>query len=116
MALDVPPVQELGVFAAGEIPPAITHQYLDRNNAAIDITGFEVDAFITSRPAQVNLGEGAAALFDAANGIVKYTWAAEDMAAVGSYRLQIWVWDDPMTQRYASDIFAFEVYEGVGPE
>lgn len=110
-----PTVQDIGKYAAGEIPPAVQHQYLDTAGDPLDISGFTATAFIESSPTNTGLGDGSISIVDAPNGIVQYVWDEDDMANPGGYRLQLWVENGAGTQRYASDIFSYQVYDGVGP-
>jgi len=109
------PVEYIGNFAAGEIPVPLLHTFKDSEGAVIDISGLSVTISITSRPVAGSLGTGAMVITDAPNGVVEYTWTINDMASAGDYRLNIWVFDGAPTQRYASDLFTYSVYTGVGP-
>lgn len=110
------PIQQLGTFAAGEIPPPVTHQFIDRAGDPIPLTGFTASAFILSTPTgEIVEAGGTVEIIDFVEALVQYTWVSADMDTSASYRLQIWVQNAGVTQRYASDMFAFEVYDGIGP-
>lgn len=109
------PVQYLGTFATSEIPPPIVHQFVDSFGEPVPLTGFSTTAYIESVPENTAAGTGSIMIVDEAEGIVQYTWGVDDMSDPGSYRLQMWATNAGPTRNHASDIFSYEVYDGVGP-
>ena len=57
-------------------------------------------------------GRAIAFATDGSDGVVEYTWTATDMAEPASYTAQLWVSNG--TNRYASDLIIFTVYDGPG--
>ncbi len=49
---------------------------------------------------------------DAPGGVAVYVWVRDDMLNVGEYKAQAWVEDG--TKYYASDLYAYSVYDGPG--
>jgi hypothetical protein len=106
---------DLGAFAAGEIPPRLTHTYYDFTGVIVDISTFATRAMnIEAVPAVTGpLGTGTVDFVtDGTDGAVEYIWTTTDMAEPGSYSAQIWVSNG--TNRYASDLILFTVYDGPG--
>lgn len=105
----------IGFFAAGEIPPPVSHTFTDFDGAAVDISSFSTRQMnIEAIPAVTGpLGTNAVTFVtDGTDGKVTYAWSATDMAEPGSYSAQIWVSNG--TNRYASDLIIFVVYDGPG--
>lgn len=102
----------LGVFAAGELPFPVAHQFLV-SDEPIDLTAFTAFVNIEGPDETVTLGQGTVSIDDAANGLVSYTWTEEDFRGVGKYRMLIWV--ESVANRFASDLIVYEVYDGPGP-
>ena len=109
--------EELGTFAAGEVPPVLQVTFVDNttDQNPINLTGFdphiEIEAFPDVDDA---LGQGTINITDATNGIVQYQWHEDDMQGVADYTVLVWV-DDGGTQRYASDELKYTVFDGPGP-
>lgn len=110
-----PTVQDLGAFAAGEVPPALVITFVDFDGNPVSLAGFsdvqmniqeELDA--NSQP----LGTGSIEITDAPNGEVTYAWVRADMIDPGDYTAQAWVDND--TNFYASDLYKYTVYDGPG--
>lgn len=101
----------LGVFAAGEIPYPFLHTFKDSADVAIDLTSFSPS--VTAEGPDVGpYGQGTVQVTDAAAGEVTYTWVAGDFQDFGKYELLLWVYDG--TNRFASDLITWEVYDGPG--
>lgn len=102
--------QDLGTFAAGEVPFPLSHTYKDSAGVVIDITGWtvwvEFEGDITAA------GSGVAAIEDGPNGEVSYTWVYDDMAVEGKESFVIWVKDG--VNQLASDLFKYTVYDAPG--
>lgn len=106
---------DLGDFAAGEIPPPIEHTFLDFDGVVVDLTGFSTLAMNVEAIPEVTgpVGDGSIDMdVDPATGKVSYTWSATDMAEPSGYTGQMWVSNG--TNRYASDLFKYKVYDGPG--
>jgi len=112
-----PTKNNLGVFAAGEIPYPFVHTFNTKdasgNKVPIDLTGFTASITFEGPDETKTYGTGTLAITDAANGEVTYTWAAGDFQDVGNYRFLIWVQNG--TNRFASDLNVYHVYDGPGP-
>lgn len=105
--------QDLGVFAAGEVPFPLLHTYKDANGVEIDITGWTPTVqFEVTEGSITGVGTGAVAIEDGPNGQVSYTWVHADMAEACKVSLIIWVEDG--TNQLASDKFKYAVYDGPG--
>lgn len=105
---------DLGAFAEGEIPPPLAHQYLDFDGNPVNLTGFATLQMNIEAvpPVTATLGTGTITVTDAANGIVQYTWVGDDMAEASGYTAQMWVSNG--TNKYASDLVTYTVYDGPG--
>ena len=106
---------DLGAFAAGEIPPRLSHTFTDYEQVVINLSTFTTLAMnIEALPAVTGpLGTGVIQFAaGGTDGVVEYFWTATDMAEPGSYQAQMWVSDG--TNRYASDLIIFTVYDGPG--
>lgn len=104
----------LGAYAAGEIPPPLSHQYLGNDRLPLPITGWIVLGFFVEGDAPCGLGD--LQITDGPNGIITYTWDPDDMQTPGNYRGLMWVQNDPdPTVRLASDLFLWTVVDGPGP-
>ena len=112
-----PKKNNLGVFAAGEIPFPFVHTFkttdTSGNKVPIDLTGWTASITFAGPDENGTYGTGTLAITDAANGEVTYTWAAGDFVDVGKYQFLVWVTDT--TNRFASDLNVYEVYDGPGP-
>jgi hypothetical protein len=102
----------LGVFAAGELPFPVAHQFLS-NEAAVNLTGYTAFVNIEGPDGDAVLGQGLVVVSDLLEGIVTYTWVEDDFQSVGKYRMLIWVDND--VNRFASDLIVYETYDGPGP-
>ncbi len=102
----------IGVFAAGEIPFPFAHTFNDFQGNPIDLTGFTPTVEAEGPDENGTYGAGSVSVTDAVNGVVTYTWVAGDFVDVGRYELLIWV--DDGTNRLASDLVKWEVYDGPG--
>ena len=107
-----PKKHNLGVFAAGEIPFPLQHTYKDAQSVAIDMTGWSVSTTAEGPDESGSYGSGAVVFTNEAGGEVEYTWVAADFQDVGKYNMLIWAEDG--TNRLASDLFVWEVYDGPG--
>lgn len=105
----------IGAFAQGEIPVPITHTFFDFNEEPIDISAFATRAMrIEGVPDPgVSLGTNPVDfLTDGTDGKIVYQWTDEDMAHVGDFEAQMWVYDGIL--RFASDLILYSVYDGPG--
>ena len=107
-----PKKHNLGVFAAGEVPFPLEHTYKDANGTAIDMTGWSVSVTAEGPEDTGSYGAGTVVFTDEAGGVAEYTWAATDFIDVGKYTMLLWAEDG--TNRLASDLFVWEVYDGPG--
>lgn len=111
-----PRKNNLGVFAAGEIPFSFVHYFTTKdssgNKVPIDLTGWTASITFSGPVETSTYGTGTLTITDAANGEVTYAWAAADFLDVGRYEFLIWVTDG--TNRLASDLNVYEVYDGPG--
>lgn len=108
-----PVVIFVGVFAAGELPFPFAHTFNDFDGNPIDLTGFTPSVEIEGPEEAGNYGTGGVTVIDPVNGVVRYTWVADDFQDVGKYQMLIWV--DDGQNRLASDLIKYEVYNGPGP-
>lgn len=98
-------------YVVGEIPLSITYTFTDASGNAVDLSAYEsawfswIERFGTGRQA-------AAAVTNAAQGVVAYTWSEGDIDGPGNYRAQFWVEDDH-TNRLASADIRFTVETSV---
>lgn len=107
-----PVVIFLGVFAAGEIPFKFIHTFNDFVGQPIDLTGWTPTVEITG-PGNLTYGAGTIALDGTpTTGKVHYTWHENDFQDIGKYEMLLWVTDG--TNRLASDLVKYEVYDGPG--
>lgn len=100
-------------FTVGEKPDPLEYQFLDANGSAMPITGYT--AKFSTREAfalapLINIAT--AAITDAANGKVTYTWTGAEFVAAGHFRAELWVGNG--TQRYASVIIEYDVRSPIG--
>lgn len=102
----------LGVFAAGEWPYAVAHQFTS-NDVPVDLSPFTAFVNIEGPDETVAVGQGTVAIDDPLNGLVSYTWVEDDFKGVGKYKMLIWV--ESSSNRFASDLIVYEVYDGPGP-
>ena len=109
-----PTKHDLGAFAAGEIPPPLEVTFADFDGNAVPLAGFTTLATnIEAIPTvTTTLGTGTTVVTDAPNGEVTYTWVEDDMLEPSDYTAQIWVSNG--TNRYASDLYVYTVYDGPG--
>jgi hypothetical protein len=107
---------DLGVFMAGEIPFPIDHIYKRRDKTIIDISGWTLVGFSIEGPdGSANLGSGTFTFTgDGSDGSVTYNWIEDDLQTFGKYEGTMWIQNLPSaaTRRLASDLFAWEVYDG----
>ena len=111
----VPVKIDLGAFAAGEIPPVLSHTFTDFNGAVVDLSSFSTLAMNIESIPQVTgpLGTGTIDFeTDGSDGVVLYIWTANDMAEDSSYTAQMWV--SSGLNAYASDLILYTVYDGPG--
>jgi hypothetical protein len=109
--------EELGEFAAGEVPPVLTVNFVDNSvdKNPVPLAGFSAFIEIEKFPeGTTELGQGSLNITDESGGVVEYLWAEADMQEVGDYSVLVWVHDGG-TQRYATDLLTYEVYDGPGP-
>ncbi len=108
------PKIKLGNFAQGEVPPPIEHQFLDFDGNAVDISTGTITFNLVRIPAGLlALGTGAKGLVtDGTDGKANYTWVTNDMNEAGFFQGQMWAAKG--TNRYASDVFEYNVYDGPG--
>ncbi len=105
------PQQDLGTFAAGEVPYPLEHTFKDSDGVVIDLTGF--NTWVAFEGDITLAGSGAVAIDgDPTTGIVSYTWVYDDMGLAGKEEFLIWVEDN--TNQLASDKFKYTVYDGPG--
>lgn len=102
----------LGVFAAGELPYPVAHQFI-ADDLPIDLSGFTAFVNIEGPDETVTVGAGVVSIDNPSQGLVSYTWTEEDFQGVGKYRMLIWVQDG--TNRFASDLITYEAFDGPGP-
>lgn len=95
------PTVEIGPYVTGEIPTPLEYQFLDSAGNPINLTGYtvrfqrgEIDGTFTNA-VTVN-----AALTDAVNGKVTYTWVAADFPYPGRFGGMFFVGNG--ANRYAS--------------
>lgn len=105
----------LGAFAAGEIPFPLEHEYETKAGASIDISGWSVLGFFVEGPEGEFTMGSMPTITDGPNGVVTYTWGADDMQVSGDYTGLIWVENPSGTLRFASDRFVWTVEDGPGP-
>lgn len=97
---------EIGPFLEGELPGALSHQFLDDDGVAIDLTGYSV-RFVWQRVGDSTVTTRNGSLVTAASGIVGYTFVAADLATDGIYKAHWFVGNG--TNRYASDPIVYRV-------
>ena len=105
------PFTELGSYIAGEIPEPWVHQFLDNNNAPINLTGYQVRVtYKIDAGAQV-VRNGT--LNDGPTGKGQYVWISADLATAGFMQGEMTVGNG--TNRYArSFVMRIEAPKG-GP-
>lgn len=106
---------DLGAFAAGEVPPILSHTFTDFDGVVVDLTGFTTLAMnIEAIPDVTGPLGGGLIVFDGngSDGIVNYTWTDDDMEEPSGYTAQMWVSNG--TNKYASDLIIYNVYDGPG--
>lgn len=106
---------DLGAFAAGEVPPILSHTFRDFDGVLVDISTFATQSMnIEAVPAVTGpLGTGNVAFdTDGTDGVLNYTWVVDDMAEPSGYTSQLWVSNG--TNWYASDLIIYTVYDGPG--
>lgn len=112
----VPTEQDLGAFAAGEVPPPLTVTYRDFDNNVVDISGMSQHQVNIDEELDSNsnpLGTGVVSFeTDGTDGKVTYTWVRDDMIDVGEYTCQVWV--NNGANYFASDLYRYSVYDGPG--
>lgn len=114
---NTPTKVEIGAFAAGEIPPPITHTFTNLLGQPIDISPFTIRQMnIVGVPDPgIVLGQNPVNfLTDGTDGTVVYQWHPNDMAVPGDYEAQIWVYLSTSPYRFASDLILYTVYDGPG--
>lgn len=103
--------QDLGTFAAGEVPYPLEHTFKDADGVVIDLTGF--NAWVSFEGDISGAGTGSVDIDgDPTTGKVTYTWVYADMSTEGKVAFLIWVEDD--VNQIASDQFKYSVYDGPG--
>lgn len=101
-------------FPSGEIPAAFTHTYKDSNGAAIDLSGYSAEMFITGPTETTDYATGTLDIdLDPTTGIVQYVWSGDEFVEVGTYSMIIWVGDGG-TNRFGSDLVIWSVYDPPG--
>jgi hypothetical protein len=109
-----PVVIFIGVFAAGELPFPFAHTFNDFLGNAIDLAGFTPTVEIEGPDEAGSYGTGSVVVSGPTiDGVVQYTWANADFQDVGKYQMLLWV--DDGTNKLASDLIKYEVYDGPGP-
>jgi hypothetical protein len=111
----VPVKIDLGAFAAGEIPPVLSHTFRDFDGVVVDLQTFSTLSMnIEAIPTVTGpLGDGVIQFdTDGSDGIVTYNWTADDMAEPSSYTAQMWA--SSGVNAYASDLILYTVYDGPG--
>lgn len=110
-----PTIVDLGAFASGEVPPDLLITFKDSDGNAINISGFTTEIRIEEELGAL-VGTGVMTIVDAPGGQVSYGWVRGDMLVVGQYKVQAWVLEGVLTtsKRYASDLYAYSVYDGPG--
>ena len=106
---------DLGAFAAGEIPPVLSHTFRDFDGNVIDISTFSVKSMnIEAIPTVTGpLGTGVVDFASGGvDGVLTYIWVADDMAEPSGYTAQLWVSNG--VNAYASDLILYTVYDGPG--
>ena len=95
------PTIEIGPYVVGEVPIPIEYTYVDSAGAPINLVGYtavfqrgEIDGAFVNAVTQI------AAITDAANGKVTYTWTAADFLHPGRFGGMFFVGNG--TNRYAS--------------
>lgn len=102
--------KELGPYSVGEIPRALAVTFEDADGGPVNLSGFTarfVIEQVSGDEAASGLGQGVAAITDAAAGVTEYAWTAADFATAGRFRGQMWVGDG--TNRLASIEFWWDV-------
>ncbi len=103
-------IQDLGVFAVGEVPETLIVTLKGTDGNAIDLTSFTPKMAITAIEGTAAAGLASGAISKGSpetDGTVEYIWDADDFAAAGLFRLQIWA--DDGTNTIASEIFQYAV-------
>lgn len=110
-----PTKDDLGVFAAGTIHFPFQHTFTDGTGTPIDLTGYFVETeWEGDLP---NLGTGTIVIdTPVTEGRVIYTFVEADFSEAGNVKFLIWVRNDLTTPtiRLASDLIAYQVYDGPG--
>lgn len=102
---------DLGTFTAGEKPAPLQYQYFDWNGAVIDLTGYTAKFVWHTIGGAATTGN--AALVDAANGRVEYTWSGAEFGIPGRAEGQFVVGNG--TNRWISKRIRWAVQGFVGP-
>ena len=101
-------------FPAGEIPAAFTHTYKNSAGAAIDLTGYDTELFLTGPNESTNYATGVLEIdADPTTGKIQYTWSGDEFVEVGAYSMIVWV-GDTGTSRFGSDLVIWSVYDPPG--
>jgi hypothetical protein len=102
----------IGPYVAGEIPSPLTYQFLDSNGNPINLSsGYTARFEYRERDSAPVLAS--AAVTDAVNGRVTYTFTGAEFATAGRYTAFFWVGNG--TQRLASIPIYFAVRLPAGP-
>lgn len=100
----------IGPYVVGEKQPPLVYQFLDSAGAPIDLTAYAVNFILRERSGAATTYTGA--LYDAANGQVKYTWTGTEWPTAGRYIAEFFAGNG--TNRYASVLITFTVRSAVG--
>lgn len=100
----------IGPYTAGEIPEPLVVTFTDADGTAIDLTGYTARWVYEPRGGTAVTNN--ATITTPAAGQATYTWVAADLATSGFYNGQMWVGNN--TNRYASVIFQYQVFDGPG--
>lgn len=105
-------IQDLGVFAKGEVPENLVVTMIGTSGNVIDLSGFTPKVAISAieGTGAANLGGGTPTVTSPnTDGKIQYIWHDDDFAVVGLFRLQLWASDG--SNDIASEVFQYAVEE-----